>query len=176
MNLDGILLRARTGLSLLAGLVGLSTVALGVPGHSAGQPAQPAAVSPTASATQWSGVVDRLGEQRSRAWRRGDPALLDRVFVPGTAPWRDERRLMRAYTGRGLWVLGLSLVVDDVYVTASGARWVRLCMVDRVHPAVAVGRDGRRHRLPHDSATRHVVTLERSAFGWRISAVQLVRS
>jgi hypothetical protein len=117
-------------------------------------------------------VLARIDARRDRAWRQGRPDRLVTVFLPGSAALRADRAALRGYLRRGYDVGPTRLAYWRVRVVADRSDRVRLAMVDRLLPVQVTGPDGRRHALPADRATRHVVTLVHTGPpGWRIATV-----
>ena len=167
--------RARTLWTCL--LVTTLVVGAGVLLSSGGAPERP---SPVASPALTSGVGDEqraLGvlrewdARRSRAWAAGDRAALADLYVVGSAAGRRDRRMLAAWTQRGLRVRGLRTQLLAVHVRREGPRRLVLRVSDRVVGGVATGR-GRRLLLPRDSVTRHVVGLRLVSGEWRVDEVR----
>ena len=132
----------------------------------AARPAVADRVAPLAVLAAW----DR---ERARAWRRGDPGALRRLYVAGSRSGRADRALLAAYAGRGLRVTGLRMQRAAVEVLAADAERVVLVVTDRVVGASAVGRRGR-VVLPDDGwSLRHLV-LRRVGDRWRVAEVREV--
>ena len=124
--------------------------------------------------TDWVQVLARLDRRRSRAFATGDPALLARVYLDGSAPLRMDRRLLRRYADRGLRVTGLRMRVVDVRLLAGGETSAVLRVRDRVSGGLVEGDDGNSRPLRGDAWSRHRVRLERGRDGWRIAKLELV--
>jgi hypothetical protein len=120
---------------------------------------------------RWRGVLHGLDRHRTRAYAQGDPALLSRVYLPGTRVLAADRRMLAAWIDRGATVSGVRLRVlrADRLGRTVGAG-ARLRVVDRLGPAVAHLPDGRQRALPRDRPTERVVVLVRTRHGWRIAA------
>ncbi len=123
---------------------------------------------------RWVAVLRHLDAIRSQAWRQGDADSLNQVFVPESDVLAQDRRRLRAYTGRDLTVSNVHLDFLRVAVLERRRGCVRLDVVDRLDGAIAVDRDGWRRPLPHDRATHHLVELQRTQHRWRISAVSVL--
>jgi serine/threonine protein kinase len=142
---------------------------------------RPPAASPAARAgTDWRAVLQRLGATRARAFRRADPALLRRVYVPGVRPldhdWATATRLReQGLRARGLRerVLIARLVGARPDPEPAGAR-VQLMLVDSLSAYRIVDRRTGRLVALGAARPREVlrVSLTRTAAGWRIGAVR----
>lgn len=119
----------------------------------------------------WHLVLARLSRMRELAWRRGQPQLLRRIYVPAAPELKRDQAMLRRYTARGLSVRGAELLFGPVRVVDRAPRVVRLRTVDQLRAAVAVSRHGDRLRLPLDRPTRHLITLCQTPEGWRITSV-----
>lgn len=132
--------------------------------------------STTPRADGWRGVLQHLDAERSRAWRRGDPAALAAVYVRGSAVLRLDRRRLRAYVDRGLIVRGAHLRFGAITPVQRDTGVVLLRVVDRLAQSSVVASTGVERELPRDEETGHTLRLQRQDGGWRIAAVRLVRA
>lgn len=123
-----------------------------------------------AACRRWRPVLDRLDARRAVAYRAGRPGLLRRVYAPRSKVLAHDRRLLRDWMRRVASVSGVRLRVLDVSRLPSSGRSVRLRVVDRLSPATARLRDGRRVALPRDQPTEHVIVLRPTSTGWRIAS------
>lgn len=123
------------------------------------------------AAAGWSRTLRGLDVRRSRAFAAGDPGGLDRVYVPGSAPWASDRALLASYRARGLKVVGLEIRVDRLVVDRAAPARVVLRVVDRLVAGAAVDQAGRRTALPPGRPSERLITLNGSGGGWRIVAV-----
>lgn len=112
---------------------------------------------------------------RSRAWARGDPRALARLYVPGSAAGRRDLAMLRAWSGRGLRVEGMRTQVLAVELRTRTARRLVLVVTDRLTGAVAVS-DGAgalaRRALPRDGPTTRRLVFRRLAGRWLLSSAQ----
>jgi hypothetical protein len=122
----------------------------------------------------WRSILTRLSRLRARAWRRGQPRLLQRLYVAEATALRSDRLMLRRYVRRGLTVRGVQLAFGQLRVASRAHRVVHLRVVDQLQAAVAIGRDGGRVHLPSDRPTRHLITLARTPRGWRIQSVTIL--
>ncbi|HLR83450.1 MAG TPA: hypothetical protein VK059_00795 [Nocardioidaceae bacterium] len=145
----------------------LAVVLVGcVPARSAPEPQPPE--------SRWASVLQRLDDRRERAYVRGDPSLLDRVYVRGSAVRRADTRLLRAYVRRGLHVEAVPMRLRDIEVVSRRDRRVRLRVVDRLGVVRVRHAGGPWRALPADQPTEHVITLYRAGDDWRIARIARV--
>lgn len=126
-------------------------------------------------------VLHRWDRARARAWARGDPAALARLYAPRSRAGQRDVAMLRAWLRRGLRVAGLRMQVLDAALVVRDRRRLVLVVTDRVAGGLAVGRAdpspraGRRalpRDLPRDlPSTRRLVFL-RVAGRWLLSSVQ----
>jgi hypothetical protein len=69
--------------------------------------------------------------------------------------------------------VGADLRIVSCRVLSVSPRRVRLEVVDRLGPAIAVWADGTRTTLPRDEPSRRDITLVRTPNGWRIAGAGL---
>ena len=133
-------------------------------------PIRPATV-PT-GAEDWAAVVRHLAAVRARALALTDSALLDQVYVGGSAAQLADRSLVRGLVTRGLRPSGLvisTLHVAPIAVTASQAT---LRVTDMLSAYELVGADGRIVRQVAGRPPREfTMLLVRVGAGWRIAAI-----
>jgi len=122
------------------------------------------------SCLRWRAVLASLDRHRLRAYAKGRPQLLRRVYVPGSQIIRRDRRMLTAWIRRDATVSGVRLRVLYVRRLASAGAAVRLRVVDRMAPATAVLPGGRRVALPRDLPTARMLVLTRAGGRWRIAA------
>ncbi|WP_418063279.1 hypothetical protein [Pimelobacter simplex] len=122
-------------------------------------------------------VLHRWDRARARAWARGDPAALARLYAPRSRAGQRDVAMLRAWLRRGLRVERLRMQVLDAALVVRDRRRLVLVVTDRVAGGLAVGRAdpspraGRR-ALPRDlPSTRRLVFL-RVAGRWLLSSVQ----
>jgi len=127
------------------------------------------AVSP-APDNQWATTLVALDRTRAEAFATADPGLLERVYVPGTGAARADAAAIGAYARRDGRVLGAELRILSCHVVEATGDRVRLDVVDRLGPARVEWGDGTSTTLPRDEPSRRVLTLVRTADGWRIAS------
>lgn len=132
------------------------------------------AVGSAAATGRWLAVLDAIDDRRADAWRRGEPALLRRVYVAGAAELSEDRSMLAGYRRRGLTVSHVQMRFLSVRVTDRRPEGVALVVIDRLGPAVARDAAGRRHELPRDLPTRHEIELHRVGREWRIASITVV--
>ncbi len=117
-------------------------------------------------------VLRSWDARRADAWASGDFRELRRLYTPGSVAGEHDVAMLRRWTTRGLWVVGLRTEVLSLTVVRAGPLRLRLRTIDRVSAARAVG-GGAAISLPHDRADVHVVELRRTAAGeeWRVASV-----
>ncbi len=153
---------------------GAAWVTGGAAGPSAGAaPAGPGAATPPTSARpaparDWLAVLDGLDAVRSRAYERGDPALLRQVYLPGSHLSLDTAQLGRI-TATGETVRGVRHRLRLVAVESSGPGEVRLRVAQSL-PASLRLRSGRPVApIPGRPESVIVVELTLSPDGWRLA-------
>jgi hypothetical protein len=130
------------------------------------------AVSP-APEDQWATRLSELDEVRAEAFATTATGLLDRVYVRGSRALEADAATIADYRERDGRVVGANLRVISCRVLAVSSSRVRLDVVDRLGPARVVWSDGSATDLPRDEPSRHVITLVRTAEGWRIAGARL---
>lgn len=174
---------ARMLITVLTGL--LLTVLVAQVGQWLGDPpdaAGPAGAGRTDS-TDWAQVVTDLDLARSRALADGDPALLDQVYLPGSAAGAADAATVAGLADRGLRVVDgrhdvLSVELLDGGAGADrpageGVAGVRLAVVDTLAARPVLDGTGRQvGSTPARGAQRRILVLAATDAGYRISAVQ----
>lgn len=177
---------ARLLLTVLAGL--LVTVLVAQVSQWIGDP--PAPVDPVATAggpdrTDWIQVVTDLDLARSRALAQGDPALLDQVYLPGSAAGAADAATVAGLAAQGLRVVDgrhdvVSVeVLDDEPLpdppAGEGAATadIRLAVVDTLTARPVLDGTGRQvGATTARGQERRILVLAATGAGYRISAVQ----
>jgi hypothetical protein len=173
-------MRARTlwSLSLLVTALVVGTGVLAVPARHPGLRPERAVLSVAAPAPPGSescaaralAVLRHWDRRRARAWARGDPAALTRLYAAGSGTGRRDLAMLAAYRSRGLRVRSMGRQVLAVHLRSCGARRISLLLTDRLVDAVAVGR-GHRTGLPDGRPVTRRVELRRHDGVWRVSEV-----
>ena len=130
--------------------------------------------APGEPAGRWATVLGRLDDVRERAYVRGDPALLGRVYVRGSPLRRADARLLRAYERRGLELDAVPLRLRDVELVSLTDRRVRLRVLDQLGAVRVRSPGGPWRALPTDQPTKRIITLQRTSDGWRVAAISRV--
>lgn len=121
---------------------------------------------------QWAARLTALDSARQRAFAEAAPQLLDSVYVADSRALAHDVDLIRSYARRGGRVTGAELRILSCTVISSGRDQARLEIVDVLAPSQVVWRDGMTSELPHDRPSQRIVTMRRTADGWRIAGLQ----
>jgi hypothetical protein len=163
-------LRSRVVVQVVACVLGLLTgvAAVGV-ASSGGRPdAKAAAPAPVAASEPASVRVLRdWDKRRARAYARGDPAALARLYADGSRTGAADVALLRSYLRRGLRVTRLRTQLLGATVVSDGGDRLVLRVTDLLAGGLAT--DGRRRwPLPRDQPSARRVVLTRSGGAWRV--------
>ncbi len=134
-------------------------------------PAASPAASPVAAVEPvWAQVLDGLDRQREQAFAQGAPALLGRVWAPGSAGATGDAAALAALTASGRTAWGVRHEVRAVSRTTWSAGHAELRVTDVLTPQVLRDAAGSAVRpLPGRGAATYIVVLVELADGWRIS-------
>lgn len=155
--------------ALLLGLVGLGR-----------HDVAPKPVADVAPAAQSAGPVAAVralvvlrdwDRARARAWGRGDPRALSRLYADGSVAGRRDVAMLRRWSARGLRVRGMSMQLLGVRLQARTPRRIVLVVTDRLVAAYAVG-GGRRYPLPRDNASTRRLEFRRVEGRWVLRSAQ----
>jgi hypothetical protein len=138
---------------------------------SSGGPALRPAAAPDPRVAEGLAVLRRWDERRAAAYGSGDARALRRLYAPGSEAGVADVRLLRSYAERGLAVRDMVTQLLAVEPVLLRERRLVLRVRDRLVGATATGR-ATEVALPADRPSTRVVTLERGATGWRVSAVR----
>jgi hypothetical protein len=169
---QGRWLAAAAVLAVACGSVAWATG--GAAGPSAGAaPAGPGAATPLTSARpvparDWLAVLDRLDAVRSRAYERGDPALLRKVYLPGSHLRADTAQLGRI-TATGETVRGVRHRLRLVAVESSVPGQVRLRVAQSLPVSLRLRSGHPLGPVPGRPESVIVVELTLSPDGWRLA-------
>ena len=133
------------------------------------------ALSPTPE-DQWTTRLSELDEIRAEAFATSDAGLLDGVYLRGSRALDIDAATIDDYWRRGGRVAGAGMRVISCHVLAASSSRARLDVIDRLGSARIVWQDGSTSALPRDEPSRRVITLVRTAEGWRIAGVSPRRS
>jgi len=135
-------------------------------------PPDPSADPPALDNAAWTAVLERLDAVRNEAFGIGDLALLTTVYVDGSAPLERDAAALGDLSTVDVRAIGLRLVVDDVSVVQIDDDEVVLRVVDRMPGYRLVDAEGSVVEVrPGRGPAAWLVTLRRSAEGWKIAAV-----
>ncbi|TDO69627.1 serine/threonine protein kinase [Kribbella sp. VKM Ac-2571] len=124
--------------------------------------AHPTAAHTTASSAElatWIHTLEALDAQRAQAFWTLDLDALDRIYVPGSAPWRTDRALLSAYRNQNVRVQGLRITIESTAVTRRTATTVTLKTTDHLTAGQAVDHTGAKTPLPPGPPTTRLITL-----------------
>ncbi|TCC33581.1 protein kinase domain-containing protein [Kribbella sindirgiensis] len=135
------------------------------PGRPEPSPSQGRATTsapPSASAAElatWIETLQALDAQRAQAFWTLDLDALDRIYVPGSAPWRTDRALLSTYRQQNVRVQGLRITIESTAITRRTATTVTLRTTDHLTAGQAVDRTGAKTPLPPGSPATRLITL-----------------
>ena len=129
-------------------------------------------VAPTSPAptSRWARVLTGLDRRRALAYASAEPKSLRNVYARASTALTADRRMLRAYSERGITLTGVRLDLLAVRLVGRGSHWVRLRVIDQLRRPVAHAA-GATMLLPQDQPTRWLIGLRRNAGGWRIANV-----
>lgn len=131
-------------------------------------PAEPGAPQ----STSWLEVLHALDVERSAAFRAGDPALLARVYAPGSAPLARDAEILAELGSQHLRAVDLVLQIEQVTALSVDVERATLRVVDRLAPYRLIDPTGATvQTLPGRAAAGWLVTLAAGPDGWRISEI-----
>jgi len=116
-------------------------------------------------------VLHRWDRARARAWARGDPVALARLYVPGSRAGRRDVAMLRTWSRRGLRVAGLRMQVLAAALVARDRGRLVLVVTDRLAGGAARAGPVRR-ALPRDRPSTRRLVFRRVAGRWLLSSVQ----
>jgi hypothetical protein len=116
-------------------------------------------------------VLRAWDARRARAWARGDPRSLRRLYTPDSVAGRRDRAMLRAWATRGLVVRDLRTQLLSVRELARTRSSWTLLVTDRLAGGVVVGA-GVRRALPRDEPSTRTVRLRRLGGVWRVASVR----
>ncbi len=128
------------------------------PGRPETSPSQARAASSAELAT-WIETLQALDAQRAQAFWTLDLAALDRIYVPGSAPWRADRALLSAYRNQNVRVQGLRITIESTAITRRTATTVTLKTTDHLTAGQAVDHTGAKTPLPPGPPATRLITL-----------------
>ena len=138
----------------------------GPPGPSAWPPPVPGAPAEPA----WGPVLDGLDRQREQAFAQGAPALLDRVWVPGSTGATGDAAALATLISAGRTAWGVRHEVRALRRTTWSAGHAELRVTDVLTPQVLRDAAGSAvQSLPGRGEAAYDVVLVQVADGWRIA-------
>ena len=136
------------------------------PGPSAPPPPVPGAPAEPA----WGPVLDGLDRQREQAFAQGAPALLDRVWVPGSTGATGDAAALASLISAGRTAWGVRHEVRALRRTTWSAGHAELRVTDVLTPQVLRDAAGSAvQSLPGRGEAAYDVVLVQVADGWRIA-------
>jgi hypothetical protein len=118
----------------------------------------------------WAAVLEGLDAQRAEAFARGDAALLEGVYVPGSTARAEDAARLRALRARHQTAHGLRHQLSVVEVAADRDS-VALEVIASLVTYEITEPDGAGWLVPAGQPIRQHVTLLRTRVGWRVGAV-----
>jgi hypothetical protein len=143
-----------------------------------GSSVRPHVAAPTVSpgpgsAREWAALLDELDAARATALAQADDELLTAVYAPSSPGLAADRRLVRELGERGLHARGVRHTVSAVHVVRSSVDRATLRVVDALAAYELLDGEGEVvERAAGRGQREHVVHLERTAGGWRLSEVR----
>jgi hypothetical protein len=138
-------------------------------------PARPTAGERTAStqAVAWTRTLQALDAQRAQAFWTLDLQALDRIYVPGSLPWRSDHALLSSYREQQIRVEGLRVQIDSSTIARRTPTTVTLKTTDHLAAGQAVDQAGAKTPLPPGTPTTKLITLTTNPTtkAWRITAI-----
>ncbi|TDD41870.1 hypothetical protein E1263_42380 [Kribbella antibiotica] len=130
---------------------------------------------------EWIGTLRGLDVQRAQAFRTLDVATLDKVYVPGSAPWQSDRALLASYRKQRIRIHDLQIQIDKATITKETPTTVILRTTDHLAAGRAVDATGASTPLPPGTPTTRLITLttspppgtpgKRRPLTWRIATI-----
>ncbi|GEB13445.1 hypothetical protein [Pimelobacter simplex] len=176
-GLSGVVVAVVVTMVVTALAVAAGVVARGGGGGEASAAGGAPAVAGAGAEVRALAVLHRWDRARARAWARGDPAALARLYAPRSRAGQRDVAMLRAWLRRGLRVEGLRMQVLDAALVVRDRRRLVLVVTDRLAGGLAVGRadpsprTGRR-ALPRDRPSARRLVFLRVAGRWLLSSVQ----
>ncbi|MEV4261777.1 protein kinase [Kribbella sp. NPDC049584] len=128
-----------------------------------------ASVDPVA----WTRTLQALDAQRAHAFWTLDLGALDRIYVPGSSPWRSDHALLSSYREQQIRVEGLRVQIDSSTIAHRTPTTVTLKTTDHLAAGQAVDQTGTKTPLPRGTPTTRLITLTTNPTtkAWRITAI-----
>ena len=118
-------------------------------------------------------TLQALDAQRAHAFWTLDLAALDRIYVPGSSPWRSDHALLSSYREQQIRVEGLRVQIDSSTIARRTPTTVTLKTTDHLAAGQAVDQTGAKTPLPPGTPTTKLITLTTNPTtkAWRITAI-----
>jgi hypothetical protein len=137
-----------------------------VPARSLPSTTRPPSVDP--AARHWRAVLAALDGMRALAYERGDPALLQQVYVPGRHLRVDSARL-HALVSAGDTARGVRHLLGPLDVLTASADHVRVRVVQSLPPSQRLHGGRPVAAIPGTPQTAVMVDLIATPAGWRLA-------
>ncbi len=138
-------------------------------------PSPPRRSTTSRSVADWLTTLHALDAQRAQAFRTLDTATLDKIYIPGSPPWRSDRALLADYRKQHIHIQGLRIQIDKTTITHQTPTMVTLRTTDHLTAGQAVHKSGTRIPLPPGTPTTRLITLTRTTSKttptWRITKI-----
>lgn len=126
---------------------------------------------PRSPEQRYRAVLEELDERRAEAYAAADPALLTRVYTPGSDLLDEDQKTVRAYQQAGVRLEGLRYTYQKLSVDSAGDDRVVLTVTNRREGFTQIDASGARTEQPPGDPVRQQITLVRTAGGWRIDQI-----
>ncbi|ONI69925.1 hypothetical protein BWI15_25790 [Kribbella sp. ALI-6-A] len=131
----------------------------------------PATPQPTSAASPWRKTLESLDQRRAHAFWTLNPAELDAVYQPGSAPWSADRALLASYQVQRIRIADLRLQIQHLQQEPTPGPAVILRVTDRLVSGAALTPTGRRTPFPPGPSTTRRITLIPTGKTWRITSI-----
>ncbi|MER7245338.1 hypothetical protein [Kribbella sp. NPDC000426] len=121
----------------------------------------------------WTKALQALDAERARAYWMLDMSALDRIYVPGSSPWRSDRALLSGYREQQIRVEGLQVQIDSLSIAGRTRTTVTLRTTDHLAAGQVVDQSGAKIPLPPGTPTTKLITLttDPTTKVWRIADI-----
>ncbi|WP_432949099.1 protein kinase domain-containing protein [Kribbella sp. CA-253562] len=131
----------------------------------------PATPQPTPAASSWRTTLESLDQRRAHAFWTLNPAELDAVYQPGSAPWTADRALLASYQAQKIRIAELRLQIQHLQQEPTPGPAVILRVTDRLVSGAALAPTGQRTPFPPGPSTTRRITLIPTGKTWRIAGI-----
>ncbi|MFI5693052.1 serine/threonine-protein kinase [Kribbella sp. NPDC051586] len=131
------------------------------------------AATPSEDPAAWTRTLEALDAQRAQAFWTLDLTALDRIYVPGSSPWRADHALLSSYRKQQIRVQGLRVQIDNSTVAYRTPTTITLKTTDHLTGGQTVDQSGTTTPLPPGAPMTRLITLTSSPTtkAWRITAI-----